>query len=266
MIKKLLVLTALIIWTTSGAAHAEQEVKSVKDIDSLIKRLEESGALNRAIERYFTRQQEQERKHQQDELAKQSAMAKNARSPDPGRDHLLGTNAADVTIIEYIDFECPYCKAFHGTPQEVVKRLSGKVNMVWRHFPLDFHNPAALNAAEASVCAAKVGGNKAFWKYADAVIMRTEGNGKGMPATNGNPLSALAKELNIDPVSFQKCLDTGVGKQKVAEDEQDGKNSGINGTPGVIVRNNKTGKSVLMTGAVPLDKLENQVRELLRMQ
>ncbi len=210
------------------------------------------------------RQQEQERKKQQEALARQSAIAQNARKPDPLRDHLFGVPDAEVTIIVYSDFECPYCKAFHGTPQEVVKRLGGRVNMVWRHFPLDFHNPAALKEAEASVCAAKVGSNDAFWKYANAIMARTGGNGKGMPAANADPLLALAKELNLNSISFQNCLETGGGRQQVAEDQRDGTNAGINGTPGVIVRNNKTGKVVVMGGTVALNILEAQVRELLR--
>ncbi len=263
--KKLLILIALI---TSGAVIAAQPVAG--GTDAIIKRLEESGALDRAvdraIERYLARQQEAQRKQQQDALAQQSAMAKNARNPDPARDHVFGAPRADVTIIEYSDYECPYCKSFHGTPQEVVKRLGGKVNMVWRHFPLDFHNPAAQKEAEASVCAAKVGGNDAFWKYTDAVIARTVGNGKGLPTTDGDPLLAIAKELKLDAALFQKCLETGDGKQQIAEDQRDAMNSGVNGTPGVIIRNNKTGKTVVLAGAVPVEVLENQVREVLSAQ
>lgn len=262
-------LSMLIALMTSGAVIAAQPAPAVKDADAIIKRMEDSGALDRAvdraIERYLARQQEAQRK-QQDALVQQSAMAKNARNPDTARDHVFGAPRADVTIIEYSDFECPYCRSFHGVPQAVVRRLAGKVNMVWRHLPLDFHNPAAQKEAEASVCAAKIGGNDAFWKYTDAIMARTVGGGKGLPATDGDPLLALAKELKLDPASFQKCIETGAGKQQIAEDQRDAMNAGVNGTPGVIIRNNKTGKSVVMVGAVPVDALELQVREILSAQ
>lgn len=265
--KKILAMIALM---AAGTAMAAPPALSAAEANAIIKRLEKSGALDRAIdramERYMARQQEAQRKQEEEALAQQAALAKNARSPDPVRDHLFGAPHADVTIIEYSDYECPYCKSFHGVPQEVVKRLGGKVNMVWRHLPLDFHNPAALKEAEASVCAARVGGNDAFWKYTDAVMARTAGNGKGMPATGGDALLALAKELQLDPASFQKCIETGASKQQVAEDQGDAANAGVNGTPGVIIRNNKTGQSVVLAGAVPVDALEAQVRELLTPQ
>ncbi len=251
----------------NGAAFAAAPVRPTPDADAIIKRLEESGALDRAvdraIERYVARQQEAQRKQQEAALAQQAELAKNARRPDAARDHVFGAALAEATIIEYSDFECPYCKNFHGTPQEVVKRFGGKVNFVWRHFPLEFHNPMAQREAEASECAAKIGGNDVFWKYADAIMQRTASNGQGMPAGDGNPLLALARQLNLDTESFQKCLDAGDGRTRIAEDQKDGAGAGVNGTPGVIIRNNKTGKSLPIAGAVPADVLEARVREVL---
>lgn len=239
-----------------------------RDVDEIVKRLEESGALDRAvdraIERYLTRQQEAQRKQQEANAAQRSALSQKARKPDPARDHILGNPLAEVSIIEYSDFECPYCKSFHPNPREVVKRLGGKVNLVWRHFPLEFHNPAAQKEAEASICAAKLGGNDAFWKYADGIMQRTGSNGQGMrPASAEDPLVSLARELKLDIAPFQRCLESGAGRAQIAEDQRDGMNAGINGTPGVIVRNNRTGKTVAIGGAVPVEVLESQTRAVL---
>jgi protein-disulfide isomerase len=263
-VKKLFVIVMLCIGSTAFSAST---TTTPRDMDEFVKRLEESGALDkavdRAIERYLSRQQEAQRKQQEASAAQRSALAQNARKPDAARDHMLGKPVAEVSIIEYSDFECPFCKSFHNTPQEVVKRLGGKVNLVWRHFPLDFHNPAAQKEAEASICAARVGGNDAFWKYADGIMQRTASNGKGMPATDGDPLTSLARELKLNVKSFQQCLESGAGKAQIAEDQRDGANAGVNGTPGIIIRNNKTGKSVALAGALPVEVLESRTREVL---
>jgi protein-disulfide isomerase len=258
----------LVMLALGGVAFPALPATTQKDMDEIVKRLEESGALDRAvdraIERYLTRQRDAQRKQQEASAAQRSALSQNARKPDPARDHMLGNPVAEVTIIEYSDFECPYCKAFHPTPREVVKRLGGKVNLVWRHFPLDFHNPAAQKEAEASICAAKLGGNDAFWKYADGIMQRTGSNGQGMrPANAEDPLVSLARELKLDIAAFQRCLESGAGRTQIAEDQRDGANAGINGTPGVIVRNNKTGKTVAISGAVPVEALESQTRAVL---
>jgi len=262
--KKLFVIVMLCL---GGAAFSASPATPPRDVDEIVKRLEESGALDkavdRAIERYLNRQQEAQRKQQEASAAQRSVRAQNARKPDAARDHMLGNPLAEVTIIEYSDFECPFCKSFHNTPQEVVKRLGGKVNLVWRHFPLDFHNPAAQREAEASVCAAKVGGKDAFWKYADGIMQRTASNGQGIRAANGDPLVSLARELKLEVASFQKCLESGAGKAQIAEDQRDGANAGVNGTPGIIIRNNKTGKSAALAGALPVEVLESRTRELL---
>ncbi len=86
--------------------------------------------------------------------------------------------------MEYSDFECRYCKRFHPTAKAVVQAYAGKVNWVYCHFPLGFHNPGAQKQAAASECANELGGNYAFQKYTDAIYARTRSNGKGFPVAN----------------------------------------------------------------------------------
>jgi len=262
--KKFLVIVMLCVGNTAFSVSA---ATTPADVDQIIKRLEESGeldkAVDRAIERYVKGRQEARRKQQEAIEAQRSLLAKNARKPDPARDHIFGNPAAEVSIIEYSDFECPYCKMFHKTPREVIKHLGSRVNLVWRHFPLGFHNPAAEKEAEASICAARVGGNDAFWKYADGIMQRTASNGKGMPAANGNPLVSLARDVKLDVTAFQKCLDSGEAKEQISQDQRDGANAGVNGTPGIIIRNNKTGRSMGMAGALPVETLESRTKEIL---
>jgi len=241
------------------------------DVDEIIKKLEESGVLDkaveRAIDRFVTRQQEEQRKAQENAEAQRAESAKHARKPDAARDHILGAPNAEVSIIEYSDFECPYCKSFHATPQDVVKRMAGKVNLIWRHFPLEFHNPVAFVESEAAICAGRVGGNQAFWRYADAVMQRTASSGKGMPVSGGaNPLIALASTLKLDAAAFAKCMESGIARTQITDDQKDGVGAGITGTPGVILRNNRTGKTLAFAGALPTEVLEAQVKSLLAAQ
>jgi protein-disulfide isomerase len=252
-----------------GVALAETTPKESQPSadDALLQRMEQSGALDQAVqrtlERLARRQFEARQKAQEDALAKRREMAKNARQVDAARDHLLGDAQAPISIIEYSDFECPFCKRFHGVPDEVVKRLGGKANFVWRHFPLEMHGPAAMREAEATECAARLGGNGSFWSYVNELMKRTRSNGQGLPADNGDPLLALAAELKLDTLAFNKCLESGETRQRVAEDLKDGEGAGVTGTPGIVLRNAATGKALFAEGAISADALEAGVRELL---
>lgn len=227
------------------------------DVAEVIRQLDESGQLDKVVERALERISERQREAQAQEEKNQeemrSKLAENVRPINAERDHILGKPDADVTIFLYSDFECPYCKRFHLTPQKVVKDLGGVANLVWRHFPLDFHEPMATKEAVASICAGQQGGNRKFWEFTDAVMEGTKSNAAGLPAVKGfsDPLIALARSLNINITKFNECIKSPSATARVKEDVEDGAKSGISGTPGVIIRNNKTGKTILVAGAVP---------------
>jgi protein-disulfide isomerase len=176
------------------------------------------------------------------------------------RDHIYGNPDASVSLIEYSDFECPFCKRFHLTPKKLVEAYDGKVNWVYRHFPLAFHNPGAQKQAEASECAASLGGNDAFWAYTDLIYERTRSNGKGFPIAG---LVPLAKEIGLDAAGFGECLKEGRFAKRVKEDYEEGTRVGITGTPGNILLHNETGKVIPRPGAVPYDTLKDLIDELL---
>jgi protein-disulfide isomerase len=183
--------------------------------------------------------------------------AKSVRPVDQARDHIYGKPDAPLSLIEYSDFECPYCKQFHAIPKALVDASDGQLNWVYRHFPLRFHNPAAQKAAEASECANELGGQKAFWAFTDGAYARTQSNGKGF-----DPMP-LVKELGLAEVEFQKCLDSGKFATHVNQDLEEGVNSGITGTPGTILRNNRTGEVRLKPGMVPAAALKTDMEQML---
>ena len=145
--------------------------------------------------------------------------------------------------------------------KKLVEAYGGKVNWVYRHFPLSFHNPGAQKEAEASECAAELGGNDAFWKYADLIYQRTRSNGKGFPLTG---LVPLAKEIGLDGKKFKACLDSGKMAARVSEDSTEGIQIGITGTPGNVLLNNETGAVALKPGALPLEAMKGDIDHLLK--
>ena len=186
--------------------------------------------------------------------------AKNVRRVSRARDHIYGDPNAPISLIEYSDFECPYCKRFHPTAKKIVETYAGKVNWVYRHFPLRFHNPGAQKQAEASECANALGGNDAFWKFTDAIYARTRSNGKGFPLTK---LTPLATEIGLDGEKFQHCLDSGKQAARVNEDTAEAARIGVTGTPATIILHNQTGETRLKTGAQPLAVFKAVIDKML---
>ncbi len=175
------------------------------------------------------------------------------------RDYIIGKNDAAVVIIEYSDLECPFCKNFHLTMQQVVREYSGKVAWVYRHFPLSFH-ANAQKEAEAAECAGELGGNDSFWQYIDAIYQRTTSNGTGFPL---NQLGPLAEEIGLDKDKFQQCLDSGKYTQRVKDQLESAMAAGIEGTPGSIIIG-KNGRRDFIAGAYPIDQVKAQIDAILK--
>ncbi|PID57748.1 disulfide bond formation protein DsbA [candidate division KSB3 bacterium] len=231
--------------------------------DALIAALQEEhvidDAVDAGIKRYIEKQQEAQQKAREEYAQKAQEKAKNVPRISE-RDHIYGKPDATITLIEYSDFECPFCKNFHPNPKQVVDDSDGQVNLVYRHYPLQFHNPGAQKQAEASECAAELGGSEAFWHYADLLYERTTSNGRGFSLQD---LVPLAEEIGLDSEAFQRCYESGTYTERVKQDVKDAQMSGITGTPGTIVLNNSSGEAKLISGAQPVETLKQAVEELL---
>lgn len=256
---------AILLLTFAASSTRAADVSSEPDaaqVDAIVRKLESSGALDaavdRAIDRYVKRREQQ---REAEEAQKQAQLAKLARAIDVKKDHIRGSPKAEISLIEYTDFECPFCKSFHATPQAVLDRYGGRVNWVLRNFPLAFHDPAAHQEALAAECVARLRGNDAYWKFADAVFAHTKSNGGGLPSEYS--LEKLAQAVGVQPAGLTKCMSDPDVAARVERDIADATAAGATGTPTTIVRNNVTGASEAMVGALPVDALTHRIDRLL---
>lgn len=174
--------------------------------------------------------------------------------PVTSSDHIRGNANAKVSMVVYSDFECPFCQRFHPTTQEILKTYGDKIRLVYRHYPLPFHQNAQKEA-EASECIAELGGNDAFWKYTDAIFERTTTNGTGFAL---DKLGPLAEELGVNQEAFQTCLDSGKYEKLVKDSITEGSAAGVSGTPSTFIVNSK-GENQIVVGAQPIDALKTEI-------
>lgn len=190
----------------------------------------------------------------------QSASAENVK-PLSDKDHIFGSPNAQVTVVEFSDFECPFCKQFHETMKQVVGAYGkdGRIAWAYRHFPLDGLHSKARKESEASECAADQGGNAAFWNYADGIFAIT-------PSNNGldlNQLPVIAKNIGLDVKAFQTCLDSGKYANHVADNLADAIASGGNGTPYSVILTSKGGVFPF-SGALPFEQVKSLIDQALK--
>jgi protein-disulfide isomerase len=158
-----------------------------------------------------------------------------------------GGDNASVTIVEYSDFQCPYCRQVESSLRQVLKKYGDRVRLVYMDFPLGFHQHA-MEAAIAARCADEQG---QFWPYHDALIEN--------PSALSTPaLKTAAAQLGLDPVTFDACLDGRKYESVVVADRTQGERIGAHGTPYFIVG----GRS--MSGAQPVSAFESAIDEQLR--
>ena len=180
-------------------------------------------------------------------------------SVDFAKDHIRGSKDATLAVIEYSDFECPFCKRVHPTYQQIMQQYDGKVLWVYRHFPLSFHKNSEQEA-EASECAGELGGNEAFWKFTDGIFEKTTSNGTGFPL---DQLPVLAKQIGLDEAKFQACLSSGKYATLVKKEADDGSAGGVTGTPGNYVVDLKTNKATEVQGAQPFSSFKSAIDAFL---
>jgi len=193
--------------------------------------------------------------------APSSPTAENAASVTAA-DHILGDPNASVLLIEFSDLECPFCKTFHSTMAQIMEEYGkdGRVAWVYRHFPLTQIHPKAPTEAEASECAAELGGNDAFWTYINRIFEITPSNNR----LDLNLLPQVAEDIGLNRAAFETCLASGKYKDKIEANYNDAINSGGRGTPHTIIRT-KDG-STSFSGALNVSQVRTLVEQALGSQ
>ena len=194
----------------------------------------------------------------QDDTRKNEAQDEIVVAPVTDADWVKGDRNAPITIVEFSDTECPFCKQFHETMQSIVKEYDGKVKWVYRHFPLEQLHPRALKEAEALECAGELGGNDGFWKYADRLYAVTPANNKLDPAQ----LPEIARTVGLNVAKFTECLSSGKYTEKVQNHTTQAENAGGRGTPYSVILVDD--KKIPINGAQPLAQVKRLLDPLIK--
>ena len=154
---------------------------------------------------------------------------------------------APITLVEFSDFQCPYCSRVQPTIDEVMRRYPGQIRHVFKHLPLPMHKEAEF-AAEASLCAEDQG---RFWEFQKWMFANAR-------RLNEETVTTRAETLKMDVAAFESCLATNAHAESVRLDMAEANSLGINGTPGFLVNGR------LLNGARPLDDFVKVIDEELK--
>ena len=163
-------------------------------------------------------------------------------------EHIRGAKDAKVTMIEYSDFECPFCSRHLPSVKQALQDFPKDVRLVYRHFPLTSLHPSAQKGAEASECVADQGGNDAFWDFHDRVFVAQKAG------LSVEVFKKIAGDMGLDQKKFNNCLDSGEKASVVAKDVASGNDAGVTGTPATFIN------GTLVSGAVPYATLKTRLQ------
>jgi protein-disulfide isomerase len=213
----------------------EQLRKSFDEIKAQLQQLLKKAKLQQARQDYHKRLREQ---------AQVSILLKKPKvevAYDPTR--LRGSPKAPVVIVEFSDFQCPFCKSVQPTLKKLLAKYEGRVSLAYRDLPLRDIHPQAQLAAEASRCAVE---QEKFWEFHDLLFENPN-------KLNREGLVEQARSLKLDEKQFDSCLSSGKYKAQIEQDVQLGLRAGLTGTPGFFINGN------MLSGNLPQDAFEKVI-------
>ena len=174
-------------------------------------------------------------------------------------DHIRGNPNAQIMIVEYSDYDCPFCKNFHATMNQIMAEFGddGRVAWVHRNFPLEQLHPNAPTIAQGAECVAKLGGNESFWTFSDLIYGERGTN----EATDPLKIPDFVAQAGVEVAAFDACMESGETKAAVEEDFNNAVDIGARGTPHTIVMVGD--QQGVINGAQPYEVVKGIVDDLL---
>lgn len=250
---KVLLALAVVAGLT-GCMGKDSLKKTLKENpDILVEAIEENpakimDALNNAVRKA---QQQQFEEREKGLAQERDEEFKNPKQPAIDEERIWGNKSAPITIVEYSDFECPFCKRGYSTLEEVTKKYGDKVRVLFKHLPLDFH-PMAMPAAQYYEAIRLQGIDKAK-KFHDYVFEKQQELG----SRKEKFLDEAAKKAGADLAQVKKDINTEKVKKVVEADMEEARKFGFNGTPGFLVN------GVSIRGAYPAEEFSKIIDQHL---
>ena len=175
--------------------------------------------------------------------------------PASAQDHIIGSPNAPIVLVEYSDFQCPFCSLIFPTLKKIVADSNGQIAWVYRNLPLPpTMHPNARPAAEAAECVAAELGNSAYWKFIDTVFTHQQSIGDAF-------YHKTAVALGADPTAFDACTEKQTYDARIVADETEAGNNGGSGTPYTIIVGKK-GAPVPFSGALPEAQILAKIKQV----
>ena len=240
---------ALLSLFTATSAMAQTDPKAFEAaFDKYIATEKGQTALGKSVEVYFQKRQELARKEQEEKQAAEvENQFKNPVKVDVGSSPVKGPANAKITIVEFSDFQCPFCKRGKETMDQVLKAYPNDVKLAFKNLPLPFHNQA-MPAAKAAYAAGKQG---KFWEFHDLLFGNQDKLGDEF-------FESSAKQLGLDVAKFKKDIADPATEKAIKEESELGGKLGIQGTPGFFV------SGVAVRGAYPFEHFKSIIDRVLK--
>jgi protein-disulfide isomerase len=174
-------------------------------------------------------------------------------------DYILGNPNAPIVMIEYSDYDCPFCKQYHQTMHQIMDEygVTGRIAWVYRQFPLAELHPNSPRISEAALCVGDIAGNDAFWTFTDLVFEERDLN----EPTNVTKLTDYADQSGVDTALYAACMNEGRMEQAVEYSIRDGYDAGARGTPYTILLVGN--QQAVINGAQPYTVVKGIVENLI---
>lgn len=196
---------------------------------------------------------------QQTDSTQRQPAATSVVPPINERDYVRGNPNAPIVMIEYSDYECPFCKEYHSVMSQIMDEygVTGKIAWVYRQFPLAQLHPNATKLSEAGLCVGEIAGNTAFWNFTDLIF-----NSRDIDApTNITKLPQYVAEVGVDQTAYVECINSGRMEASVLASAEEGFRIGARGTPYTILMVGD--QEAVIDGAKPYEVVKAIVQNLI---